>query len=167
MRNASFAIAALVATLAGCGTPTPATAPAPAPSTVPAPAPVRPTLAAEQRRLAELFRGTPVVFAMQPDGSLRVAVPLRYCFDPGGVAVKPALAAVLDRVAKSQRDATTRFRVAAPPDPGAKGPTLARDRATSTRDHLVAHGIAATRLVIAGVAQVEGVEIVVAETAQR
>ena len=52
----------------------------------------RAALEAEQERLAGLFEGTPVVFAMQPDGSLRVAVPLRYSFDPGRHAVKPPLA---------------------------------------------------------------------------
>src|SRR5437899_7062291 len=74
------------------------------------------TLLSEQRRLADLFRGTPVVFAMQPDGSLRVGVPLKYSFDDGQTVVKPPLAAVLDRVARSQRTQKTRLHVAAPTD---------------------------------------------------
>ena len=171
MRLALFNSALLAAALAGCGT-RPAPAPTRAASAAPgpaasAPSPARPTLASEQRRLAELFRGTPVVFAMQPDGRLRVAVPLRYCFDRGGVAVKPPLAAVLDRVATSQRDATTRLRVAAAADPGAADQGLARDRAQSTSDYLVARGIRVARLTVAGVAQVDGVEILVAEAPPR
>ena len=50
-----------------------------------------PTLASEQQRLSALFDGTPVVFAMQGDGSLRVEVPLRFSFAPGSSTVKPPL----------------------------------------------------------------------------
>ena len=122
-------------------------------------------LEAEQERLAELFEGTPVVFAMQPDGSLRVAVPLRFSFDPGRHAVKPPLAAVLDRVARSQRKEPTRFMVSAPADPNGHGLSLATDRASSTRDYLVARGIEPTRFSIAGIPRGDTVEIVVAEDA--
>jgi outer membrane protein OmpA-like peptidoglycan-associated protein len=146
-------------------------APAPAPAVQPGAArngalpqaEPKPTLVAEQRRLADLFRGTPVVFAMQPDGSLRVGVPLKYSFDDGQTAVKPPLAAVLDRVARSQRAQKTRLRVAAPADAKAGNPQLARERAASTRDYLVAHGVRVTR--IAGLAPTHNgnVEIIVAE----
>jgi outer membrane protein OmpA-like peptidoglycan-associated protein len=123
---------------------------------------------AEQQRLSELFRGTPVVFSMQPDGSLRVEVPLSFCFDRGTFVVKPPLAAVLDRLANSQRNEATRLRVTAAPDPGGGGgPTLARERAASTRDYLVARGVIAIRVVIASVAQGEGVEIVITEAVRR
>src|SRR5487761_2171253 len=138
MRIASSITALLLGALAGCATQAPMPA-APAPSA--APAPLHPTLAAEQRRLAALFRGTPVVFEMQPDGSLRVAVPLHFCFDRGAGIVKPPLAAVLDQVARSQRQESTRLRVAAAPDPGSRGHALARDRAESARDYLAAGGI--------------------------
>lgn len=168
MRLAPFTTVLLLGLLTGCATqaPIPVT-PAPAASAVPA----HPTLASEQRRLAELFRGTPVVFEMQPDGSLRVAVPLHFCFDRGASTVKPALAAVLDRVARSQRHESTRLRVAAAPDPGGRGHALTRDRAESARDYLAARGIPAFRLSIAGagvtpVARDEGVEIIVAEPAR-
>ena len=102
MQSVLFIIALLLGVLAGCTanttkpTPAPAAAPASAPASgatpVPgpaasAPAPVRTTLAAEQRRLSELFRGTPVVFSMQADGSLRVEVPLGFCFDRGAFVV--------------------------------------------------------------------------------
>jgi hypothetical protein len=103
----------------------------------------------EQRRLAELFRGTPVVFAMQPDGSMRVEVPLRFCFDSGAVAVKAPLAAVLDRVARSQRDEATHMSLVAPLDADAKKVSLAAQRSESTRDYLIAHGISPRRVSIA------------------
>lgn len=129
------------------------------------PAP-RVTLASEQVRLAELFRGTPVSFTMQQDGSLRATVPRRFSFDAGGIKVKPPLAAVLDRLAKSQLPSTTRLRVSAPADPETRGPALARDRALSVRDYLMGQGIAPTRLQANGVAQTDQVEIVVSESAR-
>jgi len=107
------------------------------------------SLADEQRRLAELFRGTRVVFEMQKDGSLRVTVPLRYSFDRGRHAVKPPLGAVLERVAKSQRRAPSRLTVTAPTDPGSKRLLLATERASSARDYMVARGVSATRFSIA------------------
>ena len=153
MRRPISIAALLLALLAGC-TATPSGPGAPGQKV---------SLAAEQRRLADLFRGTPVVFQMQSDGSLRVEVPLRYSFDTGGSAVKPPLAAVLDRVAKSQRGQATRLQVAAPGDAGAHNPLLARDRAASTRDYMVAHGVAATRFSALTPARSDAVEIVVAE----
>lgn len=134
-------------------------------------APQRVTLASEQLRLSELFRGTPVVFAMQSDGGLRVVVPLRYCFEPGSHAVKPPLAAVLDRLAKSQLNESTRLRVAAAGDAGASSATpalaLGRSRAQGTIDYLAAQGIKPSRSTTYAAARVEGVEIVVAESASR
>ena len=188
MQKALVIAAVLIAALAACRTPpastpspqVPSAAPVPVspgpaapPPPVPAPAQPRQTLASEQRRLAELFRGTPVAFTMQADGALRVTVPLQYCFDRAALVVKPPLAAVLDRVAKSQRDQTTRLRVAAAPDPGKDGgEALARRRADSARDYLEAQGIKADRLTAAGLARVAGVgvgagvEILVAEAVQ-
>ena len=153
MRRPISIAALLLALLAGCATTSGPGAPG-----------QKVSLAAEQRRLADLFHGTPVVFQMQSDGSLRIEVPLRYSFDTGGSAVKPPLAAVLDRIAKSQRSQATRLQVAAPGDAGAHNPLLARDRAASTRDYMVAHGIAATRFSVLTPARSDAVEIVVAET---
>ena len=162
--SVSIIIAApLIAVLAACGTSRPAPPVPPAP-TVPAPAPApRATLASEQVRLAELFRGTPVTFAMQQDGNLRATVPRRFSFDAGAIKVKPPLAAVLDRLAKGQLQATSRMRVSAPADPEGRGGNLARDRALSVRDYLMGQGIVATRLQATGATQTEQVEIVVSE----
>lgn len=181
MKICLWTTAALLASLAGCAsksTPPAPTAPTstaspPASSTSPAaptapgstPVPPRPSLAAEQKRLAELFKGTPVVFSMQADGSLKVEVPLSFCFDRGAFVVKPPLAAVLDRLARSQRGDTTKLRVSAAGDSAASGPNLARDRAASTRDYMVARGVLATRVVLASGAPGEGVEIVVSDAA--
>ncbi len=173
MKTSSWITAVLLAGLAGCASKS--TAPAPAAPAPAAPAvghaasatPVlpRPTLAAEHKRLSELFKGTPVVFSMQVDGSLKVEVPLSFCFDRGAFVVKPPLAAVLDRLARSQRGDTTKLRVSAAGDSAASGPNLARDRAASTRDYMVARGVAAARVVLASSAPGQGVEIVVSEAA--
>ena len=160
MRRALLIAAPWAALLGACssGAPLASLPGAPAP-----PPPMRPPLAAEQRRLAALFDGTPVRLTMQGDSALQASVPLRYCFDHAGARVKPPLAAVLDRLAKSQAGAASTFRVTAPTDPDARGPALARDRALATRDYLVAHGIAPVRIQAVGSAQTDGIEIVVAE----
>jgi outer membrane protein OmpA-like peptidoglycan-associated protein len=172
--------AALLAGLAGCASKSTAPAPAapagapsaaaptsPVTSAAPAstPVPPRPSLVAEQKRLAELFKGTPVVFSMQADGSMKVDVPLSFCFDRGTFVVKPPLAAVLDRLARSQRGDTTKLRVSAAGDTATSNPNLARDRAASARDYMVARGVLATRVVLASGAPGEGVEIVVSDPA--
>lgn len=146
--------AATLALLAGCGT-TPTGAPRPG---------ERPSLAAEQRRLSALFDGTPVVFAMQGDGSLRTDVPLRFSFDAGASVVKPPLAKVLDTLAASQRQAGSRLLVVAPADKRS-GPRLAAERAASARDYLVGRGLAATRFTVSGAAaEPELVRIVVSDS---
>jgi len=158
-----LAVAVAAAVLAGCASAPGGHGAGSGEGAKPGAAP-RPTLVEEQRRLAELFSGTPVVFAMQKDGSLRVSVPLHFSFDPGRFAVKPPLGAVLDRVARSQRGAGTHFVVTAPADPKSKGLMLGTERATSTRDYLVARGVDATRFSIAAAGSGD-VVIVVADAA--
>ena len=168
----TFARLLLAAMIAGCagpiGQPTQPGAPielpetaAPAPPVLPPP---RPSLESEQRRLAGLFEGTPVIFTLQADGSMLVRVPLRFSFDPARHAVKAPLAAVLDRIIKSQRDDVTRFVVTAPADLKAKGgPAIAKARGASIRDYMVQRGISASRFspVLAG--RGDAVIIVVAD----
>lgn len=160
MRIPVLAVAASLVFFGGCALLRPS-APSPAPASVTG-AP-RVSLSSEQQRLAELFRGTPVVFAMQADGSMRVTVPLRYSFDKGRYAVKAPLGAVLDRVAKSQRDETTRLLVVAPADPASKGLMLATERATSARDYMVGRGLDATRFSVTALGSGDSVVIVVAD----
>ena len=163
MRTPMFIAALLLAVLGGCSLFRPAsTASGPAEAGASAP---KVSLADEQRRLADLFRGTPVVFAMQADGSLRVTVPLHFSFDRGRYAVKPPLAAVLDRIVKSQRAEATRLVVAAPADPRSKGLRLATERATSARDYMVGRGIDATRFSVAALGSGDNVIVVVTDVA--
>lgn len=135
------------------GVPTPAERPAPpAPPTGNAAtraAATQARLATEKARLANLFRGTPVVFELLPDGSMRVDVPTAFAFDPGKAVVKPPLAAVLDRIATGQQHELTRIVIGAPADAVAQGPALARERAASARNHCVARGLPADRVVAA------------------
>lgn len=174
----------LLLALAGCKT-APTAAPAKgaaASSTAPAPAPTasapgaqtpaakaaatKANLAIEKLRLSELFRGTPVLFALQPDGSLRAEVPLEFSFDTGRAAVKPPLAAVLDRIATGQRNEATQIQVRAPAEPASKSATLGADRAASVRDYLVAHGLADARVTVLALAAGAVVRIVVSELSE-
>jgi hypothetical protein len=146
------AIAVIAVTLGGCGTaPAPITRAPPAQVPVAPPPKPAPTLAQERQRLAELFKGTPVVLAIEADGSLRAEVPLKFCFDIGKSAVKPPLAALLDRLAKSEATQRRTWSVSAPADPKSKGFSLAIERAASTRDYLVARGASASQFTIAAV----------------
>lgn len=103
-------------------------------------------LTIEQRGLDDWFRGTPVVIALDDDETLRVEVPLAHSFDTGRSHLKPALAAVLDRVATSlRRQPATRVTIAAPGDDAGKT-ALVTSRIRRIRDHLVASGVARARV---------------------
>ena len=170
MRNPLILPTLVLLVLAGCQSlrsPAPSVPSAPSVPAVPAPAerpapPPPPTgnaatraaatqarLATEKARLANLFRGTPVVFELLPDGSMRVDVPTAFAFDPGKAVVKPPLAAVLDRIATGQQHELTRIVIGAPADAVAQDPALARERAASARNHCVARGLPADRVVAA------------------
>ena len=150
----------MLASVSGCETPSPAPRPAapgaptgtaPAPTTPPAPsrpAPAAPSpLVAEQRWLDEWFRGTPVTIALADVNTLSVDVPLANSFEVGKSAVKPALAAVLDRVATSlRRQPAVRLSIAAPLDAAGGTTALATARAQQVRGHLVARGVPAARV---------------------
>lgn len=122
-----------------------------------------PSLDEQRSRLQRELAGTPVVVAALPQGGYRVEVPLRYAHDPRRSAVKPPLAAVLDRMADGLRqDDSALIRVAGPTD-GGRGDALARDRAESARDYLVLRGVARERFAPVGRAAGEQVEIMVTE----
>ena len=145
----ALSILATTMLAAACSTtPQSASPPAPAAPVVSGPS-AREALDGERQRLAGLFAGTPVVFVTTSDGNLRATVPRRYCFEVGDAKVKAALAAVLDRVARSQAPTRSRVRVVVPTDPAVRTPQLATDRATSVRDRLVAQGLGAGRLQVA------------------
>ena len=133
--------------------PSPATVAAqgPAASAPPTPAQQRTaaasTLAVERQWLASWFKGTPVVVAQRPDGAVVVDVPREFCFDPGHDTVKPALAAVLDKVAQSlRRTAIAELHLIAAPGDAGGAATLGLQRATRVHDYLRARGVAANRL---------------------
>lgn len=116
------------------------------------PAPGSPSataLATEQRFLEDWFRGTPVVIAAQPPVTLQLDVPLANSFDAGKADIKPALNAVLDRVAQSLlRQNAGRINITAPADVSGNA-ALAQSRAQRVREALGMKGIAATRVALA------------------
>lgn len=117
-------------------------------------------LAIEQRWLNSWFKGTPVRIVQNSDGSLSVAVPREFCFDRGRSDLKPALSAVLDKVAESlrRRPQAQLLLLAAPPDESG-GPSLALQRAAQVQDHLRRLGIHAARLAEPAVANVAAVQL--------
>jgi outer membrane protein OmpA-like peptidoglycan-associated protein len=190
MKFKALTCALLLAALAGCRTyvaPPPPAKPTPRPVPVVPPTvetiPPKPTetpppqrysnLSTEQLRLADLFRGTPVVITRQDDASMRVAVPLRFCFDVGDTKIKPPLAAVLDKLAKSQQTEPTVFRITAMDDGKAasvaafSAPPLGHNRALSIRDYLVNQGIEVKRMGVSNSAKSAGVVMVVSDMAPR
>jgi len=146
---------ALLTLVVGCAAPTTRqtgaggeSAPA-TPSTRPEP-PVSP-LVVEKRWLDEWFHGTPVVITLHGDSALSVEVPLAHSFAAGSNTIKPALAAVLDRVATSlRRQAGTRVSIAAPADSGGAA-AQASNRTQQVRDHLVARGVPGARITSLGI----------------
>ena len=104
-------------------------------------------LAVERQWLQSWFKDTPVRIAQRSDGAVTVDVPLEFCFDAGRSTVKPALAAVLDKVAESMRRVPAmRLPLLAAPD-GAPGTApLAMQRAAQVHKHLLNRGVKAARL---------------------
>ena len=136
----------LAGLVAGCASTTP-TAPPAAPSTPAQRTQVAEALAVERQWLGTWFKDTPVRVAQRSDGAVSVEVPREFSFDAGKSSVKPALSAVLDKVAESLRRVPQAqvALVAAPDDAEVAGP-LATQRAERIRDHLRSRGIAASRL---------------------
>ena len=175
MHFAPYVAASLVVLLmAGCKTspsspqtsaPSASSSPGHAPAVNPATkaASAKGNLAIEKLRLSELFKGTPVLFALQPDGSLRIEVPMHYSFDSGKSVVKPPLGAVLDRVAAGQLPEATQVLVAAPGDVSGKGATLIGERSASVRNYLVARGLPEKRVLVVASAGAAMVRIVVTD----
>ena len=139
-------VAVIAAALAGCAGTSPA--PTPPPPTTPAQrTAAAEALAVERQWLGSWFRDTPVKIAQRGDGAMTVEVPREFSFDAGKASVKPALAAVLDKVAESLRRAPqAQVALVAAPDDGAVTTPLAMQRAERVREHLRAKGVADARL---------------------
>ncbi|HEX5688144.1 MAG TPA: hypothetical protein VFY73_29345 [Ideonella sp.] len=153
MRRLSLSAAVvLLASLQACRTSAPSAPGAAASSTSEPPAATaKPTLppdaplAGEARWLTELFAGTPVQVAGEPDGSVVLRVPMKYAFDaapasttPAAVAPgpKPPLQAVLDKLSQSlKRQPAAKLQAAAP-----AGPRSA-ERLAAVRSHLATKGV--------------------------
>jgi hypothetical protein len=147
----------LAALAAGCAV-GPAKVP---PATVPPPAapaePPRPgqappnVLAAEVAWMKQLFDGTPVGIASEPDGSMRVDVPMTFSFDDKSNAPKPPLRAVMDKVAVSMaRQASTKVHLASP------GPVA---RGAAMRSYLQGRGVIGLRVVVLAPTQSDAVTL--------
>lgn len=138
---------AVAVLLHGCATRQPAKPPPPASASATAPVRVASPLAVERDWLQSWFRGTPVVITQREDGPLNVYVPLQHSFEAGRTELKPALTAVLDKVAESLRRApATRLVLVAAPGDGADGMALAQQRAGRMRAHVVARGVSTVRV---------------------
>jgi hypothetical protein len=81
-----------------------------------------------------------VAIATEPDGAMRVDVPIAFAFDDKSPAPKPPLKAVMDKVAATMaRQASAKLQVAAP-GPPARGAAL--------RAYLVGRGVLALRVIV-------------------
>lgn len=141
-------VLALVVMLAVCGCASVAPpAPSAPPSTADQRAAVPAALAVERQWLQSWFQGTPVQIAQHNDGAVTIEVPREFCFDPGRSSVKPALAAVLDKVAESlRRMPLARLPLLAAPDDENGSAPLALQRAVNMQKHLLSRGVPAARL---------------------
>lgn len=134
----------LAALVAGCATQTvvpPGSTPSAPPTEAPRPGQAPPNvLAAEVTWMRQLFDGTPVAIASEPDGSMRVDVPLVFSFDEKSNAPKPPLRAVMDKVAQSMaRQASTKLQLATP------GPVA---RGAAMRSYLQGRGVIGLRVAV-------------------
>lgn len=131
---------------------------APRPVTTPAPRPA--SLAIERQWLQSWFKGTPVRIEQRSGAEFSVQVPGEYCFDAGSSAVKPPLAAVLDKLAQSlQRKPEARVDLLAAPGDAAGAAALVQQRGDSVRKHLIARGVSSQRLAATSAADVAAVQL--------
>jgi outer membrane protein OmpA-like peptidoglycan-associated protein len=140
--NQRLFVALVVLVLGGCASTPPVgtTPPAVSPRDIAA-------LATERQWLQSWFKDTPVRIEQRGDGPVSIEVPREFSFEAGRSNVKPALGALLDKVAESLRR-TPRVRlalIAAPGDSASAAP-LALRRATQVRTHLVDRGVPAVQL---------------------
>jgi hypothetical protein len=116
---------------------------APSVSAPPTPTPI----VTERRWLEEWFSKTPVVISQPNDNTLQLSVPAVNSFEAGQTVPKPALAAVLDRVAESlRRQINTRLTVMVAPDADARA-AQAINRGQRVVEHLVSRRVPTQRIV--------------------
>jgi len=113
----------------------------------------------EREWLRSWFDGTPVTISQRDEGPLSVEVPLAFSFAPRRSSVKPALAAVLDKLAESLRRTRALLPgLAAPADAGGP-PALALQRAGALRAYLLSRGVPPAQLGTPAAAQAAAVQL--------
>jgi len=139
-----------VLTIAGCASvapPTPSVPAAPAASPAEQRAAAPSALAVERQWLQSWFEGTPVRIEQFKDGPVTVTVPREFCFEAGRSKIKPALGAVLDKVAESlRRMPLAQLSLLAAPDDATGTAPLALQRAAELHKHLLSRGVPAARI---------------------
>ena len=145
-------------------TPTPTPTQPPPPATTPAQR--NSVVAIERQWLQSWFEGTPVRIEQRSESSFSIDVPREFCFEAGRSEVKPALAAVLDKVAQSlQRKPALRVQLLAAPGDAAAASSLAQQRAAGVRKQLLARGVSSEQLAAATVTQAAAVQLRIGLTA--
>ena len=105
------------------------------------------SLTVERQWLQSWFQGTPVLIAQDASGAVMVEVPREFCFDRGRSTIKPALGAVLDKVAQSlRRQPLARLSLLAAPDDATGASPLALQRAAQLHKHLLSRAVPAAHL---------------------
>ena len=105
-------------------------------------------LVVERQWLQSWFVGTPVTIMLRGTQSMTIDVPRQHCFDTGSTRIRPALAAVLDKLAQSMRRLPYSHltMIAAPEDGGASKRSLALQRATRIQRQMRSIGVPAAKL---------------------
>ncbi len=108
----------------------------------------------QRRTMQQATQGTGVTVTQTPDNQLKMEVPSDVSFDVGSADIRPNFRPVLDRFAQTLREnpgATVRI-VGHTDSTGsdAINNPLSVNRAASTREYLVSHGVDAQRIAIDG-----------------
>lgn len=108
----------------------------------------------QKRAMEQATQGTGVAVTQTADNRLKLDIPSDISFDVGRSAIKPNFAPVLDKFATSlqQHQATTVSIVGHTDSSGtdAINNPLSVERAASSRDYLIARGVAFNRIAIDG-----------------
>ncbi len=108
----------------------------------------------QRRAMEQASQGTGVKVEQTADNRLKLDIPADASFDVGRAELKPAMRTVLNKYATTlnQHTVTTIEIIGHTDSTGsdAFNDRLSLERAQSTRDYLVQHGVAATRIAIAG-----------------
>jgi outer membrane protein OmpA-like peptidoglycan-associated protein len=111
-------------------------------------------MAEQKAAMEQATKGTGVGVTQTPDNQLKLDIPSDISFDTGRYDIKPNFAPILDKFAASltQHPVTTVKIIGHTDSTGsdAINNPLSVNRAASTRDYLVARGVAANRITIDG-----------------